>query len=114
MRNLRSWMVCGLAVAGAVAFQGASAQARPQYLGAFKTQYAALAAEADKAKCGICHPVMDKKTRNDYGKALTGALGTPNVKDADALKAALTKAEAGKGADGKTFGEIIKSGKLPN
>ncbi|MGB4739433.1 MAG: hypothetical protein WBH50_14645 [Fuerstiella sp.] len=57
--------------------------------------------------------MKDKKKRNDYGVALTKTLGEKNVKDADKIKEALTKAEAEKNADGKTYGELIKAGELP-
>ena len=45
--------------------------------------------------------------------ALEHALGKKNVLDVDVIKAALAKAEAEKAPAGKTFGEVIKEGKMP-
>ena len=41
----------------------------------------------------VCHSGKDKKTRNDYGKAVEDALGAKNVKDEKAIEAALKKCE---------------------
>jgi len=90
-----------------------SVQARPQYLKAFTGQYPKLKAAATKKKCGVCHPEKKKKVRNAYGKALGSKVGKKNQKDAAALKKALMDSEKAKGKDGKTFGEQIKGGKLP-
>jgi cytochrome c553 len=107
-------MICGLAFAGALLFAGQnSAEARPGYLKAFMAKYDGLAAAAKKAKCGVCHPVKSKKMRNDYGAAL-GKLTGKNQKDAAKIAEALGKNEKGKSAtEGKTFGDLIKAGKLP-
>ena len=66
-------------------------------------------------KCAACHNGGDdKKKRNDYGKALAAALGEKDVKDPEKIKAALDRAVKEKsGTDGKTFGDLIKEGKLP-
>lgn len=115
MRKIWTWVACCVAVA-AVAF-GPEAQARPGYLKGFNAAYPALAKETETVKCGVCHPVMDKKMRNDYGKAMGEALGAKDVKgdgSAEKIEAALKKAEAGKSStEGKTFGDLIKDGKLP-
>ncbi|HEY0982319.1 MULTISPECIES: hypothetical protein [unclassified Schlesneria] len=93
---------------------GPEAQARPQYTKAFIAAYPALKTEAEAAKCGICHPEEKKAVRNDYGKALGAALPEKNTKGEEALAEALKKIESEKGeTDGKTFGELIKEGKLP-
>lgn len=113
MRKIWTWVACCVAVI-AVAF-GPEAQARPDYLNkGFTPTYPALKAEVETAKCGVCH-FGDKKTnRNDYGKAVGEALGEKNVKDEAKIKEALTKAEKGKSStEGKTFGDLIKGGKLP-
>lgn len=107
--------LAGLAMAGALALGGfvEQAQARPDYCKAFIGHYAENKAGAE-AKCGICHPVMDKKERNNYGAAFGKALGMKNEKDAEKIKAALKKVEGEKSAvEGKTFGDLIKEGKLP-
>jgi hypothetical protein len=86
-----------------------SADARPGYLKAFTDSYPNVTGAAT-AKCNVCHVNgQEKKVRNDYGKAVGGALGMPNVKDEAVVKAALKKAEEGN----KEFGEKLKAGKLP-
>ena len=114
MRKSLTWIAFCAVVSAFVA--GPEAHARPDYLKAFNAAYPALKAEAEAAKCGICHPEEKKAVRNDYGKAMGTALGEKNVKFADNEKKitdALKKAEGEKNADGKTFGELIKEGKLP-
>lgn len=89
------------------------AQARPKYLGEFKAAYSNVA-EAEEAKCGVCHPAQDKKVKNDYADALGKALDGKNIMDVEKIKAALKKIEGEKSAtDGKTFGQLLKDGKLP-
>ncbi len=90
-----------------------TAQARPGYHKAFLAKYPALEAAAKEAKCNVCHMGDDKKMRNDYGAAMGKHLPGKNCKDEAAITAALTKAEDDKNSSGKTYGEIIKSGKLP-
>jgi len=112
MRKSLTWIAC-CAVLSAF-FGGPEAQARPQYVKAFITAYPALKTEAEAAKCGICHPEEKKSVRNDYAKAFGAGLPEKNAKAEDALAAALKKAEAEKsGTEGKTFGDLIKDGKLP-
>ena len=115
MRKIWTWVTC-CALVAAAAF-GPEAQARPDYLNkGFGPAYPALKAEVETAKCGVCH-FGDKKTnRNDYAKAVGEALGADakNVKDEAKIKEALMKAEKGKSSvEGKTFGDLIKDGKLP-
>ena len=109
MRKIWTWV----AVVAALAIT-ADAQARPDYLNkGFTPTYPALKAEIETAKCGVCHG-SDKKVRNDYGKAVGAALGEPKVTDVEKIKAALKKAEGEKSStEGKTFGDLIKDGKLP-
>lgn len=81
-----------------------------------------------KTKCDLCHrPNADKKAKghglNDYGEAMHKHLKHrefmalhKDKKTAEALKLlqeAWKKAEAEKNAEGKTYGELIKAGKLP-
>src|SRR5437879_5728233 len=74
-----------------------------------------------EAKCNVCHTGMSKKEKNEYGKAvgkfLTKAKYT-EIKEDDAKAKAyilegLQKAEAEKNSGGKSYGELLKSGKLP-
>ncbi|WP_425616386.1 hypothetical protein NA78x_000032 [Anatilimnocola sp. NA78] len=77
---------------------------------------------AGTAKCNVCHEGNNKKMKNEYGKAagmfLTKAgHAAAKAEGPDAEKKyiveGLEKAAGEKAASGKTFGEIIKSGKLP-
>lgn len=115
MRKSWTWIACGVAFVGAALVSAPQdAQARPGYLKAFNTAYPALKEAADGAKCGICHFGEKKTNRNDYGKAMGEALGAKDVKNADDVAAALKKAAAGKSStEGKTFGDLLKDGKLP-
>jgi hypothetical protein len=113
MRKCLTWISCFAALTAFVG--GPEAYARPQYVKAFITEYPALKTEAEAAKCGLCHPEEKKSVRNDYGKALGTALGEKNVKADDKLAEALKKSEKEKSAvEGKTFGDLIKAGKLPH
>ena len=113
MRKSWTWMACGIALAAASIWLAPSADARPNYNKEFWGMYPSLAEQKEATSCGACHG-KEKKVRNDYGKAVGEALGGTKVLDAEKIKAALTKAEGEKsGTDGKTFGELIKDGKLP-
>lgn len=112
MRKSLTWIACCAVLSAFLG--GPEAQARPQYVKAFITAYPALKTEAEAAKCGICHPEEKKAVRNDYGKAFGSGLTEKNAKGEEALAAAIKKAEGEKSeTDGKTFGELIKEGKLP-
>lgn len=108
-----------LTLAGAVALavclgSGSSALARPAYNKAFQAKYPDLEA-AKMAKCNVCHEGMDKKMRNDYGKAFGKTLGIKNCKDTAKIDEALDKVAGEQSAvSGKTYGDLIKEGKLPN
>ena len=105
------------AVAGAVwlSLPTPKAEARPQYLEQFKKTYEPLAEAADAKKCTVCHGMGKKTERNKYGQALAGVLGEEkNVKDEKAVEKTLRGVESKpSGVEGKTFGDLIKEGKLP-
>lgn len=114
-----------------------SASALPPINIQWHEKYSALKSEVEKtygaestAKCNVCHiQGKGKKEKNAYGMAVgkfvTKAHITKIKEDAgDNLdKAAeetkkyilegLAKCEAEKAADGKTYGDAIKAGKLP-
>jgi len=103
-----------VAVAGLFMFSAPQkAEARAQYIKAFVAEYDI--AEAKEKKCGVCHGEggKNKKAVSDYGKALAKALGKKNQKDAEAIKKALKAVEEEGDVDGKTYGELLKDGKLP-
>ena len=101
---------------GTMFVAASKAHARLQYCKAFIAKYEKVK-EAKTAKCAICHPKGEgktKKDRNDYGVALSKLLATKNQKDAKKIEEALKKAEAEKSAvKGKKFGDLLKEGKLP-
>jgi hypothetical protein len=94
------------------------AQARMQYLKQFQELYPDLELPKD-SKCLVCHGKNDsgkedKKVRNVYGKVVEEELDAKNVKDVDEIKKALeSAAEEDSEVDGKSFGDLIKDGKLP-
>ncbi len=112
MRMSWTWIACGVALAAANVCLAPTADARPNYNKEFWDAYPSLKAHAE-TKCGACHGT-DKKVRNDYGKAVGEALGGAKVTDAEKIKAAFKAAEDKASAtEGKTFGDLIKDGKLP-
>ncbi len=110
-------IVTGSCLATLILLAIPEASARPQYNKAMTAKYSDLAAKHGKngkLSCAACHPVKDKKQRNNYGAALGKALGKTNVKDVDAINAALEKTETAASAiKGKAFGDLIKAGDLP-
>lgn len=124
MLSLRLAAVCGLAIAFlSITAAPEQAQARPLYRQIFAQKYPDLKELEMEKKCGVCHPVSGKnKIHNDYGYALRKKLGeTKNEKDKEKLGKLLTEIEEEKSTtpkepdskEMKTFGELIKEGKLP-
>jgi len=74
-----------------------------------------------EAKCNICHAGESKKMKNEYGKAVGKYLTKAKYKaiQEDESKAkqyileGLQKAEGEKGSAGKSYGDLLKAGKLP-
>jgi len=114
-RVLRYLIVPSLAGAAWLALPSPNAEARPQYLEQFKKTYEPLAAKAEENKCSVCHTMGKKTERNHYGKAIVAAFGDEkNVKDVKEVEKALKKAEEKESSTkDKTFGALIKEGKLP-
>lgn len=93
---------------------GEKAEARKQYNDAFWMQYAETIAVHKGVKCVACHEGETKKVRNNYGKAVREKLDAADVKEPEKIRAALIEAAKQPSAiDGKTFGDLIKEGKLP-
>jgi hypothetical protein len=105
------------AIAGALwlALPSPTAEARPQYFEEFKKVYEPLAEAADMKKCGVCHGMGPKTERNAYGKAILSILGDErNVKEPKEITNALKAAEEKpSNIEGKTFGQLIQEGRLP-
>src|SRR5436305_4894739 len=74
-----------------------------------------------EAKCNVCHAGESKKMKNEYGKAVGKYLTKAKynqIKEDEAaarkyIQEGLQKAEGEKGSAGKSYGEVIKAGKLP-
>lgn len=108
MRKLFMVAVAGLFLASALT----TADARPKYKAAFEKKYPKVG-ESNKIDCGVCHPGAKKSEKNNYGDALGKAVGK-NEMDETKINEALGKIEAEKSAvSGKTFGDLLKEGKLP-
>ena len=109
-----------------------SAKATPDMLKGFREYYAQSAPKVVEmtyqAKCDFCHPPKSKKTPYTYGSALKRFVKRNEAEarkkqSADLLKAYLDagykKTEdvgsiRGNPPHGPTFGEIIRSGRLPS
>ena len=114
MKGLIQGMVVAGVVAGLVIGFSASVEARPNYKKAFETNYEKVAKD-NKVTCNACHKegTDDKKMRNNYGEALTKNIAKME-KDEAKIKEAMEKTEKEKSAiEGKTFGDLLKDGKLP-
>ena len=87
------------------------ASARKDYMDAFFAQYEIDAAK--EQKCNLCHAKKSKKERSDYAKEVEKALGGKNVKDKDKIKEAYLAVEKVKYEGEKTYGALLKEGKIP-
>src|SRR5438046_1071592 len=74
-----------------------------------------------EARCNVCHAGESKKMRNEYGKAVGKYLSKAKYMQFKEHEAAakkyilegLQKAENEKSSTGKSYGELLKAGKLP-
>jgi DUF4097 and DUF4098 domain-containing protein YvlB len=110
---MRGLMVAGVVAGLAIGFN-TRVEARPNYKKAFDTTYEKVAKD-NKTNCNVCHKegTDDKKMRNNYGEALAKNIAKME-KDEAKIKEAFTKTEKEKSAiEGKTFGDLLKDGKLP-
>ncbi len=116
-----SALACSLVLIGASLVTGLNrAEARPKY----KTQFQKLYPEVvknhgkkGKLTCAVCHPKKDnkkKKKHNAYGQAIKKVIAKKE-KDVEKIKAALLKVEKIESrTKGKSFGDLLKEGKLPD
>ncbi len=113
--RIRGIVISAIVASVAVVLSAGLLQARPPYNKEFWDKYDKELGAQKEMKCAACHNGGDdKKKRNDYAKAFGEALGEKNSKDAGKIKAALDKAAKEKsGTEGKTFGDLIKEGKMP-
>jgi hypothetical protein len=119
MKRALLFLVCG---AFLLTLSLPSVKAHPGFKKEFDNRYVksdgtpaerALATAANAAKCGICHAGATKKVRNAYGMELEKHLKNVNPKNVAGVQNALEKVESARSPNGKTFGELIKEGKLP-
>lgn len=119
------WALAMAVVLSAAVILVSNAQAIPPFAKVFKETYggnAAIAKGIEEQKCNVCHKGTKKTEKNAYGIALHDVGAEKKMNDAfkaDEAAAAkkfveiLKKAEEKKSASGKTFGELLKDGKLP-
>lgn len=113
-KTLSGLSLVAAAVLCLAAWSADRAEARPAYMRQFAKTYENLAAPAKKSKCYTCHGKGSKKNRNEYGDAMTEALGAKNVKDKAEIEAAMKSVEPLPSAvEGKTFGDLIAADTLP-
>jgi hypothetical protein len=121
-RIRRQVLVLGLGVALTGGILARPAFAIKQFQDEFKSLYVQegtpLAAEVERVKCNVCHVGKDKKERNAYGKALDERLDKKADKDdKEKIRKMLEEVAAlpsdPEKKDSPTFGDLIKSGKLP-
>ena len=120
MKTFLSLSTCLLA-AMAAATACSRAGARAEYKKAFEELYTTQDANpkfvksVEAAKCNVCHTGKNKKARNAYGKELAKLL--KEEKDPQKIQSALEDVAKQhtnpKKEDSPTFGDRIKSGKLP-
>jgi hypothetical protein len=67
------------------------------------------------AKCNVCHDAesKSKKDHNPYGMSLKKLGLKKTEKNKEKIAEMLKKAEGEKNGSGKSYGELIKAGKLP-
>ncbi len=121
-------VVTGITVGIVVGLSSRPAFAIKQFSDQFKAMYVkpestdpnekALAAEFETAKCNVCHVGKNKKERNTYGEALADLLDKKEDKEDTAkIKKSLETVAAmpseKENDKAKTFGDLIKEGKLP-
>ena len=117
--TIRRTVTAGSLLLAILVLSSAHTEARPPYKKLYQKTYPELdKTEGIKVSCNVCHPVKSKKMRNNYGAALQKELGVTDrkkwEKDLTKVAAALKKLEDKKShVKDKTFGDLIKEGKLP-
>jgi hypothetical protein len=87
--------------------------AQKDYMDAMKKKYEPVAKLIEEQKCNTCHGKSSKKQRSEFAKALEKALGEKKVKDAEKINKAFDAVADQEYADGKKYGDLLKSGALP-
>ncbi len=95
------------------------AEARPQYVKPFGLLYQGDlgAGTIKKNRCDICHEKTqpkNKKIRNPYGAEMAKLLGENEKDQAVITKSLQDVADKQSCVSGKTYGDLIKDGKLPS
>ena len=115
-RTAAGFALAGLAAA-ALLVPAPEAQARPKHLSIFGKFYEK---ELDKetigkSKCNVCHEKTQKskKFRNPYGMELSKLIEKNEKDEAKVIEALKKVAESKSCVEGKTYGDLIKDGKLP-
>ena len=75
MKRFATLIAAAVVAAVLVAISGGDATAKPKYKTEAKEYFkeSKAAEKVTKAGCGLCHPVKDRKVRNDFAKGLDKA-----------------------------------------
>ena len=94
---------------------GSSADARPNYNKAFQAKYPDLEAAEKRPSAAFATKAWTRRSATTTARRLVRTWAARRVMDADQINGALDKVAGEPSAiDGKTFGDLIKDGKLPN
>ena len=124
MKKVCMYLVLGLVT---IAWSVQTASALPPFNKEWTAKYvegngnAKFVEAVSTAKCNVCHEGTSKKMHNAYGKVVQKYLTKAKYNEIKEDEAAgkkyiiegLQKAEAEKGSNGKTYGELLKGGSLP-
>ena len=111
----RTTRICAAVLAFYASLPGSVVQGRPTYLKVFKTSYEQEYRNSPETiSCTVCHVGEKKQNRNNYGDAIANTTESKNEKDAVKLEKTLREVEKLPSAiPGKTFGDLIREGRLP-
>jgi hypothetical protein len=116
--NNAKWLIVAVTAFLSVHSAERNIEARPIYqkvfIDTYENEFAAKIGEIKN--CAVCHlnSKDPKSLKNYYGKAMAESLGNKKISDMKEIRAALRDAEKKpSNVEGKTFGDLIKEGRLP-
>ena len=110
MRMAITFLAVASAVCATTLLSPNPASAHKTHMDVFNKKYGIEAAK--EKKCYLCHG-KSKKMCSDYALEIEKALGAKRVKDKVLIEKALEEVEKVEYEEGMTYGELLKSGKLP-
>ena len=116
--NQRIWIIPVFVVLLSSCLIGRNSEARPKFSKIFQTTYEKeyVGKDLGGKSCTICHDKTNdnKYLSNDYGEAMKESLSGKNTKEESVIVSALKDTEEKPSAvEGKTFGDLIREGRLP-